>query len=157
MAFMERHGLQTTNDLAQVFRVWQSTASRWLKESKKKPLSDVMPGPALILLELMEQGVETPDLTAARSMAAIHAQPQAIDEIPRETDYRIEIPEKARYGARLVAPTGHFIVVHSRWFKDRSARLAKLAEAAKGARRARLSALVQRYQDAVEDMAALPR
>jgi hypothetical protein len=155
--FMTRHGLQTTNDLAQVFRVYQTTASRWLKLAANEPVEHVLPGPALILLELMEQGVETSDLAAMRRLAELHSAPDALDEADGEAGWRIEVSSRQRQGARLVTPGGHHIVVHPGWFRDRSRHLERLAGSARGARRARLRDIARRYEAAIEDLAGLPR
>ena len=155
--FMQQHGLQTTVDLAQVFRVAQSTASRWMKDAAEKPLEDVLPGPAMILMELMEAGLTTSDLDAMRKLAAVHARPDELDDIAVEQSWTVEVPTRSRFGAKVSTPTGHHIIVHSGWIKDRMVKLEAILLSGDAGTRRRAKTLLARYQDVLQKMAELPR
>lgn len=155
VAFMNRHELGTGGELAQVFRVGQATASRWLNPGQR-PLEEVLPGPAMILLELMEAGHTTPDLEAVKALAAIHARPWAFEDIDGEIDWTVELPARSRLGVKLVSGTGHFLVVHSGWINDRITKIESL-RASDPSDDARRAAIVERYRDVLRRLSALPR
>lgn len=155
--FMTKHGLCTTTDMAQVFRVGQSTVSRWVGQAKEKPLEDVLPGPAMILLELFESGIETPDLITMREMAELREHPTSERPIAAEMRWSVNIPTNARYGAKIVSDTGHYVVVHSRWFTERITKLKKQAAEAETPDRRRAQRLIERYEMARDELTSLPR
>ena len=156
-AFMARHGLQTSNDLAQAFRVTQPTSARWLKGAQGKPLEEVLQGPTLVLFELMEGGLETRDLSIAKRLAAVHARPGDFEVIEGEERWTIDVPTRSKVGGKIIVPSGHFIMVHSRWFKERIAKLRTLKSVRDDLHEKRMRMLVTRYQDAHDRMVALPR
>lgn len=156
-AFMARHGLQTSNDLAQAFRVTQPTSARWLKGAQGKPLNEVLQGPTLVLFELMEDGLVTRDLSIAKRLAAVHARPGDFGTIEGEERWTIDVPTRSKVGGRIIVPSGHFIIVHSRWFKDRAAKLMGLESTGDDLHEKRIRMLVTRYLEAHTKMVALPR
>lgn len=156
--FMERNGLQTSGELAQVFRVTQDTTSRWIKNADSKPLEETMQGPALILFELMENGLQTKELLAMREMAAVQQNPAGVEDINVEARWKVSLSNRARLGVRIENEEGFFIVVHSRWLKDRMAALETIAaQAQQKARQRRALSLKSRYSDALQELADLPR
>jgi hypothetical protein len=155
---MSRNGLQTSHELAQVFRVNQTTAARWMREAQVRPLDEVLPGPAMILFDLMAGGLETPDLAATRRIAAVHARPGEFGLIEDEAKWRRELSTSARGGMTLRLPTGHSFVVHSGWLRERIERLDRLvAEAEDHAVRQKASTLAGRYRDDLARLGQLPR
>lgn len=149
--FMRSFGLENSHDLAQAFRVSQTTAARWMKDAETKPVEDVMPGPAFILLGLMENGVETEDLRRTQALAALREHPSDQGPVAGEDKWQIEIPRFSRHGVKIVTGTGHYIVAHSGWFKERIKKLAA------GQDDALARKLMQRYTDAINKLAGLPR
>lgn len=156
-AFMEKHGLQTTTDLGQVFRVGQSTCARWIRVSHKlesdASLEDVLQGPAFILFELMEKGLVTEDLLAMKTIAAARSDPD-ITDLKWELSWSLTVPEYARQGLKITTKQGHFITVHSGWIKQR---IARLASKNYDQQSANVETLLKRYRSAQTKMAALPR
>lgn len=155
--FMSKNGLFTTTDLAQVFRVGQSTISRWIGQAKKDILENVLPGPAMILFELIEDGFETPDLIRMRSLAAIRENPKTDFPTDTELQWTIEIPTNARYGAKIVSETGHYITVHSRWFSERLSKLEGSVDDLPPNKKRDVQRLVEKYGQARDDLTSLPR
>lgn len=151
--FMRRFGFQNSHDVAQAFRVSQTTASRWMKDTAESSVDDVMPGPAVILLELMESGIETPDLKVAQFLASVRESPGDYSVIEGELQWRIEMSRSARHGAKIVIATGQYMIVHSVWFRERIKRLSN--EAGRNGKVAR--ELVSRYADTMKKLAELPR
>lgn len=151
--FMRRCGFHNSHDVAQAFRVSQTTAARWIKDAADGSVEDAMPGPAVILLELMESGIETPDLKMAQFLASLRERPQDHPVIEGEEHWRIETSRSARHGAKIVTNAGHYIVVHSIWFRERIRRLS--SEAGRKGKVAR--ELVERYTAAISKLAELPR
>lgn len=155
---MDRHGLQTTADLAQVFRVGQTASARWLRASQKlsdtDSLEDVLQGPAFILFELMEKGVETEDLAAMKTIVLARSNPDEISDLKWEASWSLSIPEYARQGMKITTKSGHHITVHSGWIKSRIASLEKVADEQSSTA---VKTLLKRYRTAQTKMAELPR
>lgn len=157
-AFMAKHGLQTTTDLAQVFRVGQSTCARWIRVAQqldsKASLEDVLQGPAFILFELMEKGLMTEDLLAMKTIVAARSNPYTITDLKWELSWSLTIPDYARQGLKITTKQGHFITVHSGWLKQRILRLTTDRD---NQQAANVQTLLKRYRSAQTKMAALPR
>lgn len=157
-AFMTKHGLQTTTDLAQVFRVGQSTCARWIRVAQQlegeDSLEDVLQGPAFILFELMEKGLMTEDLLAMKTIVEARSNPDAITDLKWEMSWSLTVPDYARQGLKITTKQGHFITVHSGWIKQRIARLAMNDDELQSAT---IQTLLKRYRSAQTKMAALPR
>lgn len=156
-AFMAKNGLTTIDQLAQVFRMSQTPVQAWLKRSEREPLEEVLPGPAMILFELMERGTQTDDLDVMRGLAAIHADPATAADLQDEHEWEVEIPTTSRYGARVVARSGHSIKVHPGWFRGRIAALEPMVGSMSGVRKKHTQDLLKRYREAIEAMSRLPR
>lgn len=158
-AFMTKHGLQTTTDLGQVFRVGQSTCARWIRVAQqlgsKASLEDVLQGPAFILFELMEKGLMTEDLLAMKTIVATRSNPDAITDLKWESSWSLTIPDYARQGLKITTKQGHFITVHSGWLKQRIHRLEADRDEQQVA--TDVQTLLKRYRSAQTKMAALPR
>lgn len=157
-SFMELHRIQTSGEMAQVFRVTQDTTSRWIKNADSKPLEETMQGPALILFELMENGLQTKELIAVKAMAAVAACPSGIEDLNMEEKWTVTLSNRARLGVRIENLEGYFIVVHSRWLKERMAALNVITvEDKQKARQKRAQSLFARYEGALSGLAELPR
>ena len=157
-AFMDANGLQTSVELAQVFRVTQDTTSRWIKNADTKKLEETMQGPALILFELMEDGLQTTELLNMREMAAVSARPEDFEDLLSEEKWKAILGARSRAGVRIETPDGYFILVHSRWLKKRISKLESLsADGEQKARQRRARILINRYNDVLTELGKLPR
>jgi hypothetical protein len=160
---MEAHGLETSNELAQVFRTSQTTASRWMRLARKlgprESLETVLKGPANILFELMENGLETSDLRAMKALVQVRRDPKALDDLEWEKNWKVAIDPQGRQrqGASIVTKDGHEITVYSVWFRDRIAGLEKIEAEDDSSRRETAGKLVKRYRSALAKLAELPR
>lgn len=156
--FMKAQGLANAHELAQVFRVSKSTAARWLQDTEKQPLEDVLPGPAQVLLDVLEDGIETEDLRAVRDLVLIQNGADQPEEFRQEHLWEIELPNAARLPVKITLPSGHYILIHSQWMEQRLAALAPVATGTlHDKRRERARAIVAAYGKALEGLAALPR
>ena len=141
----QSHGLNTSSDLAQVFRVTNSTAGRWKDQARSRPLEEVMPGPAMILLELYEQGVETRDLQDVREAAKVRNGPDNLFLQPDEECWSISSTE-GRKAVTITLPNGRTIDAFPRWIKTRIRHLEDLLPHMPDLEAARCRKAVERYK-----------
>ncbi len=157
---MESLGLKLSHELAQVFRVVPGTVNTWRRKlAAGESAHECMPGPAAVLLELLEQGVKTVDVPIVQELAALYDAPAEHLIFKGEIDWTHALPMQRTSPVTLTAPSGHYLVVHSRWLRVRIAALHKAAEAeaTTDLLREYYLSLADRYADTRSALLAVPR
>jgi|JRYH01.1.fsa_nt_gb hypothetical protein len=149
----ERHALNPSSDLAQIFRVTRSTIGRWREQARSRPLREVMPGPAMILLELFEDGLETSDLREVRAAAQIRNGPADLVLQADEDQWEIKPSEGKRKPVRIALSNGREIEVFPRWLKARIRYLQSLEKHMEATEKLRCARVIERYRQALSGAA----